>query len=206
MVFSTTWLEFKDMAQDPLVRQEPVSASCNRRPDEGLETQNTAYCPRNIQSTVPYGGGSVMVWECVSHDCKLDLAIIQGSLTGDQYIRDVLQPVVVPHFDNHTLTTRPVYMDRSRAVTAYLLSEAVTSVPGPAMSPDLNPIEHIWDMLGRRIQAREPPVQNIRQLEAALHREWQPLSLQDIRRLTGGMRQGLRPSSMHVGVTPGTEL
>jgi hypothetical protein len=38
MVFSTAWLEFKDMAQDPLVRQEPVSASCNRRPDEGLET------------------------------------------------------------------------------------------------------------------------------------------------------------------------
>jgi hypothetical protein len=41
-------------------------------------------------------------------------------------------------------------------------------------------------MLGRRIQAREPHVQNIRQLEAALHREWQQLSQQDIRRLTGG--------------------
>jgi hypothetical protein len=39
-------------------------------------------------------------------------------------------------------------------------------------------------------------------LEAALHREWQQLSQQDIRRLTGGMR----PSSKHVGVTPGTEL
>jgi hypothetical protein len=57
------------------------------------------------------------------------------------------------------------------------------------MSSNLNPIEHIWDMLGRRIQARELPVQNIHQLEAALHREWQQLSQQDIRHLTGGMRR-----------------
>ena len=174
MVFSTTWLEFKDMMQDPLVSREPVSASCNRRPDEVLETQK--YATRNIQPTIPYGGGSVMVWRCISHDCKLDLVTIQGNLTSDQYIRDVLQPVVVPHFDNHQLATRPVYMDDnvkphcSRAVTAYLQSEAVTSVPWPAANPELNPIEHIWDMLGRRIQAQEPPVQNIRQLEAALYR------------------------------------
>jgi transposase len=121
-----------------------------------------------------------MVWGCISHDCKLDLVTIQGQLTGDQYIRDVLQPVV-PHFDNHPLATRPVYMNdnarthRSRAVTAYFQSKAVTSVPWPAMNPDLNPIGHIWDMLGRRIHAQEPPVQSIRQLHVALHREWQQL-------------------------------
>ena len=135
-----------------------------------------------------------MVWGCISNDCKLDLVTIQGNLIGDQYIRDVLQPVV-PHFENHPLATRPVHMDdnarphRSRAVTDYLKSETVTSVPWPAMSPDLIPIEHIWDMLGRRIQAREPPVETIRQLQAALHREWQQLSQQDIQRLIGGMRR-----------------
>ena len=78
----------------------------------------------------------------------------------------------------------------------------MTSVPWPAMCPNLNPIEHIWDMLGRRIQAREPPVQNIRQLEAALHREWQQLSQQDIRRLTGGMRRRVEAVIPERGVTP----
>ena len=67
----------------------------------------------------------------------------------------------------------------------------MTYVHCPAMSPDLNPIEHIWDMLGRRILAHDPPVQNIRQLEAALHQEWLQLSQQDIRRLTGRMRRRL---------------
>ena len=60
-------------------------------------------------------------------------------------------------------------------------------------------------MLGRRIRAREPPVQNIRQLEAALHREWQQLSQPDIRRLTGGMRRRVEAIIQARGVTPGTE-
>ena len=53
---------------------------------------------------------------------------------------------------------------RSRATTPCPQSEAVTSVPWPAMSPNWNPIEHIWDMLDRRMQVREPPVQNIPQI------------------------------------------
>ena len=122
----------------------------------GRKTQKYSLYPNENPPTVPYGGGSVMVWGCISNDCKLDLVTIQGNLIGDQYIRDVLQPVV-PHFENHPLATRPVHMDdntrphRSRAVTDYLKSETVTSVPWPAMSPDLIPIEHIRDMLGRRI-------------------------------------------------------
>lgn len=159
--------------------------------------RNTAYTPRNIMPTVPYGGGSVMVWGCLSHDCKLDLVTIQGNLTGNQYIDNVLQPVVIPHFDNHALASRPVYMDdnarphRSRAVLAYLQTNAVTTLPWPAMSPDLNPLEHIWDLIGRRVQALDPPVQNLQELEAALHREWQNLTIVQIRRYTGGMRRRL---------------
>ncbi len=159
--------------------------------------RNTAYTPRNIRPTVPFGGGSVMVWGCISHDCKLDLITIPGTLTGERYIREVLEPVVVPHFENHALASRPVFMDdnarphRSRAVQAYLQNESVERIPWPARSPDMNPIEHLWDQLGRRVQAHEPPLQTLQELEAALHREWQQVTLAQIRRLTGGMRRRL---------------
>lgn len=157
--------------------------------------RNTAFVPRNIHPTVPYGGGSVMVWGCLSHDCKLALVTVRGNLNGEQYMQDILRPVVVPHFDHHPLATRPLFMDdnarphRARAVTAYLHNEAITTLQWPAMSPDLNPLEHIWDFLGRRMRLRQPPVQNLFQLEAALHDEWQRLPRDRIRRFTSGMRR-----------------
>ena len=109
-------------------------------------------------------------------------------------IRNVMQPVVVPHLDNHALATRHVYMDDnarpylSWAVTALLQIKSAKTLPWPAMSPHLNQLEHVRDILGRRLQALNPPVQTLAQLEAALHREWQQLTIQQIRRLTGGMR------------------
>lgn len=157
----------------------------------------TAYTPRNIMPTVPYGGGSVMVWGCFSYDCKLDLVTIQGTLNGDRYIQEVLNPVVVTHFDNHPLATRPIFMDdnarphRSRAVAQVIQNNALRHIPWPAMSPDLNPLEHIWDILGRRIKKRDLPPQNLRELEAALHEEWQQLPMEQYQRLVRGMRRRL---------------
>ena len=146
MVFSTTWLESKDIAQDPLVRREPVSASCNQLPDEGLETQKYSLYPKEHPAN----------WWRLSNGLGVYLSWLQVGFshhTRQPNWWSVHQrPVVVPHFDNHPLATRSVYMNdnarphRSRAATAYLQSEAVTSVHWPAMSTDLNPIEHIWDM------------------------------------------------------------
>ncbi|GFT65106.1 transposable element Tcb1 transposase [Trichonephila clavipes] len=42
----------------------------------------------------------------------------------------------------------------------------------PARSPDLNPIENVWDFLGRRLTARTLPPVTIRELRLALQDEW----------------------------------
>ncbi|GFX48959.1 transposable element Tc3 transposase [Trichonephila clavipes] len=42
----------------------------------------------------------------------------------------------------------------------------------PAYSPDLNPIEHVWDALGRCIVARLHHPENTQQLKQILIEEW----------------------------------
>ncbi|GFT80737.1 transposable element Tc3 transposase [Trichonephila clavipes] len=46
---------------------------------------------------------------------------------------------------------------RANIVDKCLQSEEITRMDLPAYSPDLNSIEHVWDMLGRRIASRQPP-------------------------------------------------
>ena len=55
----------------------------------------------------------------------------------------MLAPRVVPHFDNHSLADRPMFMDdnacrhRARIVQHLLQQEVVQTFPWPAMSPDM---------------------------------------------------------------------
>ena len=72
------------------------------------------------------------------------------------------------------------------AVTRRFLANNV--LDWPANSPDLNPIEHIWDELGRR--ARQNHVINTeRDLSAALQVEWNNLAANDVQRYVDSMRQ-----------------
>ncbi|GFT76473.1 transposable element Tcb1 transposase [Trichonephila clavipes] len=46
---------------------------------------------------------------------------------------------------------------RANIVDEYLQTEDITRMDWSPCSPDLNPIEHMWDMFGQRIAARQPP-------------------------------------------------
>ncbi|XP_054708442.1 nephrin-like [Uloborus diversus] len=50
----------------------------------------------------------------------------------------------------------------------------------PARFPDLNPIEHVWDALGRRLAALNPPPQTFAALDTALQEQWLPLPEEQI--------------------------
>ncbi|KFM72202.1 Transposable element Tc1 transposase, partial [Stegodyphus mimosarum] len=78
---------------------------------------------------------------------------------------------------------------RTLAVEELLESEDITRMDWPMYSPDLNPIEHVWEVLGRRITARLHPPENTQQLKQMLIEEWALLPQEMLHQLVLSMRR-----------------
>ncbi|GBO01082.1 hypothetical protein AVEN_83403-1 [Araneus ventricosus] len=111
-----------------------------------------------------------------STNCQTDLYLFAGgSVTAVRYRDEILHPFVRPFIA--AMGTDKVFMDdnsrphRARLVRSYLESETIPQMTWPARSPDLNPIEHVWDMLGRRIAGRSVSPGPLHELQQALLQE-----------------------------------
>ncbi|GFS66043.1 transposable element Tc3 transposase [Trichonephila clavipes] len=89
---------------------------------------------------------------------RTDLHVQSVTMTGHIY-RDVILEQHVRLFRG-AMGAEFLFMDdnarphHANIVDECLQSEDITRMDWPAYSPDLNPIEHVWDMLCRRIAAR----------------------------------------------------
>ncbi|GFX61337.1 transposable element Tc3 transposase [Trichonephila clavipes] len=123
-----------------------------------------------------YDGAGWLVWGGIILDSRNDLHVQSVTMTGHIY-RDVILEQHVRLFRG-TMGAEFLFMDdnahphRANIVDECLQSEDITRMDWPAYSLDLNPIEHVWDMLGRRIAARQPPPTSLPELRRALLDEW----------------------------------
>ena len=121
-----------------------------------------------------FGGGSVLVWGGIMGRRKSNLIVVQGNLNALGYINQILQPEAVPFLHKHgpaILMHDNARPHVARICRQFLNRNNVNVLPWPAVSPDMNSIEHIWDYLGRNVRARGN-VHNLRDLENALIQEW----------------------------------
>ena len=125
-----------------------------------------------------------MVWGGIMGRRKTNLIVVQSNLNAQGYINQILQPEAVPFLQRHGPAilmhdnTRPHV---ARICQQFLNRNNVNILPWPAVPPDMNPIEHIWDYLGRKVQARGI-VHNLRDLENTFIQEWNNIPNVIIRR------------------------
>ncbi|CAM4859450.1 unnamed protein product [Rotaria socialis] len=137
----------------------------HQSPDEqaesqGIETENVQIS----QTTAP--PTTTTIYDRNDHD-----------IDRREIYRDILQKNLFESVKKLNLGSKWVMQHdndpkhRAHIVTNWLNEKGVERLKWPPYSPDLNPIEHMWDELERRMKKEKP--KNATELKHALSRVWQ---------------------------------
>ena len=92
----------------------------------------------------------------------------------------------------------------ARVCRQYLEDEGIDTIEWPSRSPDLNPIEQLWDIMFRSIRCSQVAPQTLQELTDALRQIWEDIPQDTIRRLIRS-RDVVKHSYKHVGATQDVE-
>ena len=146
-----------------------------------------------IQEHDRYGGGSVMVWGEIHSRGRNPSYHIQGTLNGLRYRDEIVRPLIIPALQN--MGTGSLLQDdnatphRAHVVGDFLQRQQVHRLDWPSRSPDLAPIEHLWDILDRRAWSNHPAPAKVNQLLQFLQQEWLAIPQQTLMALIESMRR-----------------
>ncbi|XP_057182698.1 tRNA (guanine-N(7)-)-methyltransferase non-catalytic subunit wdr4 isoform X1 [Triplophysa rosa] len=157
--------------------------------------RNEAYKEKNTVPTVKYGGGSKMFWGCFAASGTGCLDCVQGIMKSGDYQR-ILGRNVGPSVRKLGLRPRSLVFQQdndpkhtSKSTQKWMATKRWRVLKWPAMSPDLNPIEHLSRDLKIAVGKRRPS--NMRDLEQFAKEEWSKIPGERCKKFIDGYRKRL---------------
>lgn len=151
------------------------------------------YLPECVVPTVKHGRGGIMIWGCMASLGVGEMHICEGRMNSEKYIavlEEVLHPSITKIYGDTNADNIKFQQDNAPCHTSatsmrYLKEHHDDLLEWPAQSPDLNPIEHLWGILKRKI--REHSITSKQGLKQILQQEWNEISPEECRKLVSTM-------------------
>ena len=148
---------------------------------------------RLVEGTTKFGGGNVMMWGCMCWEGIGYATRIEGRMDAELYeaiLEDELQATleqfgknpqdIIFQQDNDPKHT-------SRRAQRWFKDHGFIVMKWPAQSPDLNPIEHLWWYLKRRLDEYEHPPTSLAELWSRCEAEWEKIPAEECQKLVESM-------------------
>lgn len=148
-----------------------------------------------LQETVKFGGGSIMVWGCMSSAGVGLLERVDGIMNAEKYV-DILRRGLLPSVPGRFPGKLQYIFQQdndpkhtSKRATEWIKENVPSVLPWPALSPDLNPIEHVWAEIKRR--RRGIHAENVNELWDLIEHAWYTTFPDVCRKLVNSMPRRL---------------
>lgn len=177
---------FSDESKFSLIKSDGIQYV--RRPDG--ERLN----PKFVCQTVKHGGGNIMVWGCFSMHGMGPIHRIEGIMDKVVY-RNILQHVMLPYAEWNMPLRFIFQQDNDPKHTAKLVKQwfeinKINVLPWPAQSPDLNPIENLWEIVESKIRTKR--FSNNNDLFLEVSNIWKNMDMDIIKNLIHSMSNRCR--------------
>jgi transposase len=140
--------------------------------------KGTPISDREVNKTVKFGGGNIMIWGCMTWNGVGAVCQIGRTMDSDLYLE------ILKYFLPRTIQFREINRDEmifqhdndpkhtAKKVKKYLEEEKLQVLDWPSQSPDLNPIEHLWVELKKRLKNLKKRPTSITELKYKVPEVW----------------------------------
>jgi hypothetical protein len=185
LIDATIW------SDETTVRKAPKDKAISYRVHSSVNAEDL---PFNCQ--IQQGGFSVMFWGCISVWGIGPLVALEGSQNQHTYT-ELLQKYLVPEFEaaKRAFGINFIFMQdnapchKTRKVISFLERKRIPTLDWPPQSPDLNPIENIWNIIKtRRYKKFGIPHSKVELIEQ-IFKIWEELTVEDAENCIGNMER-----------------
>ena len=149
--------------------------------------------PRRIEETTKHGGGNLMMWGCMGWKGVGYATRIDGKMDAKLYT-DILGDEFLDTLRWYEEKVEDVYFQQDndpkhtfKLAKKWFKDHDFQVLIWPAQSPDLNPLEHLWNHLKKRLNEYEYPPKGVHELWERVEKEWNAIPKEVVQNLISSM-------------------